>query len=56
MYSRRTGLDGLVVDCEVSLATGTAEVRTAVLMLDRMVKDASFVAVKTVGADKGYHQ
>lgn len=47
--------NGLVVDCDVSLATGTAEVQTAVSMLNRMVEDASF-AVKTVGADKGYHQ
>lgn len=47
--------NGLVVDCEVSLATGTAEVRTAVSMINRMVEDASF-RIRTVGADKGYHQ
>ena len=47
--------NGLVVDCEVSLATGTAEVQAAVSMIDRMVEDASF-PIGTVGADKGYHQ
>lgn len=47
--------NGLVVECEVSPATGTAEVRTAISMIDRLVEDASF-PIKTVGADKGYHQ
>lgn len=47
--------NGLVVDCEVSLATGTAEVQTAVSMIERMVEDGNY-PIKTVGADKGYHQ
>jgi hypothetical protein len=44
-----------VVQCEVSPATGTVEVRTAISMIDRLVEDASF-PIKTVGADKGYHR
>jgi transposase len=46
--------NGLVVECEVVSATGTAEVKSAVAMLDRL-RDEGFNP-KTVGADKGYHQ
>jgi transposase len=46
--------NGLVVECEVVAATGTAEVESAVAMLDRLVE--SGVQPKTVGADKNYHQ
>lgn len=47
--------NGLVVACEVAPATGTAEVCTAISLIDRLEEDENF-RVKTVGADKGYHQ
>ncbi len=43
--------NGLVVECEVSPATGTAEVRTAISMIGRLVEDASF-PIKTVGISR----
>lgn len=46
--------NGLVVECEVVVATGTAEVESAVAMLDRLMD--SGVQPQTVGADKNYHQ
>ena len=46
--------NGLVVECEVVAASGTAEVEGAIAMLDRLVE--SGVTPATVGADKGYHQ
>lgn len=44
---------GLVVDSEVVLATGTAEVDAALIMIDRAIEDG--ISPKTLGADKGYH-
>lgn len=46
--------NGLVVECEVVSATGTAEVESAVAMVDRL--RGSGVQPKTVGADKNFHQ
>jgi transposase len=46
--------NGLVVECEVVAATGTAEVESAVAMLDRLAD--SGVQPQTVAADKNYHQ
>ena len=46
--------NGLVVECEVVLATGTAEVESASVMLDRMIEGGTNPS--TIGADKGYHQ
>jgi hypothetical protein len=46
--------NGLVVECEVVAATGTAEVESAVEMVDRLID--SGVDPQTVGADKNYHQ
>jgi transposase len=46
--------NGLVVECEVRTASGTAEVDGAVSMIDRMRDDG--VNPESVGADKGYHQ
>ena len=46
--------NGLVVECEVTAATGTAEVQGAVSLIDRMRDEG--IEPKTVGADKGYHQ
>ena len=45
---------GLVVDVEVTQATGTAEVEAATEMLGRMVEDPE-MDPKTLGADMGYH-
>jgi transposase len=46
--------NGLVVECEVVSATGTAEVESATVLVDRLIEAG--VKPKTIGADKGYHQ
>ena len=46
--------NGIVVECEVVTATGTAEVESAISMIDNLAE--SGVEPKTVGADKSYHQ
>ncbi len=46
--------NGIVVECQVVAATGTAEVESAITMMDRLADNG--VAPKTVGADKSYHQ
>lgn len=46
--------NGIVVECELSSATGTAEVDDAIKMIDRLLDKG--VEPKTLGADKGYHQ
>jgi transposase len=46
--------NGLVVECELALATGTSEVESAVTMIDRMHDEG--IEPKTIGADKNYHQ
>jgi transposase len=45
--------NGLVVECELMSATGTAEVESAITMIDRL--QDSGVMPRTVGADKSYH-
>lgn len=46
--------NGFIVECEVTTATGMAEVQSAVAMVDRLIDVGT--KPKTVGADKGYHQ
>jgi hypothetical protein len=46
--------NGLVVECEVVSATGTAEIASATVLVDRLIDVG--VEPKTIGADKGYHQ
>lgn len=45
--------NGLVVECDVVTATGTAEVDSSVVMIDRMIDNGT--KPETVGADKGYY-
>lgn len=46
--------NGLVVACEVSTATGTAEVQGGISLIDGMREEGT--NPKTIGADKNYHQ
>lgn len=46
--------NGLIVDLEVTAATGTAEVEAALIMVDRMNEEIG-IAPATLGADKAYY-